>query len=76
MFITLKEHLLNSQMDLKTKLCIRDSLYRLARSAQQRHHYANLAGGPGDVRNFMTAGTNEYALLFYFLTSIYHIGRI
>lgn len=47
------------QMDLKTKLCIRDSLYRLARSAQQRHHYANLTGGPGDVRNFMTDGTNE-----------------
>ncbi|KAL8116657.1 hypothetical protein AgCh_022996 [Apium graveolens] len=47
------------QMDLKTKLCIRDSLYRLARSAQQRHHYANMAGGPGDVRNFMTVGTNE-----------------
>lgn len=47
------------QMDLKTKLCIRDSLYRLARSAQQRHHFANLTGGPGDVRNFMTDGTNE-----------------
>ncbi|KAL4196799.1 hypothetical protein AMTRI_Chr04g184980 [Amborella trichopoda] len=27
-----------SQLDLKTKLCIRDGLYRLARSAVQRHH--------------------------------------
>lgn len=25
------------QLDIKTKLCIRDSLYRLARSAEQRH---------------------------------------
>lgn len=27
-----------SQLDIKTKLCIRDSLYRLARSAEQRHN--------------------------------------
>ncbi|XP_030550324.1 protein LNK1 [Rhodamnia argentea] len=26
------------QLDIKTKLCIRDSLYRLARSAEQRHN--------------------------------------
>ena len=64
---------MNSQMDLKTKLCIRDSLYRLARSAQQRHNYANLTGGPGDVRNFMRDGTNEYAQLVSLLTSVYHI---
>lgn len=25
------------QLDIKTKLCIRDSLYRLAQSAEQRH---------------------------------------
>ncbi|KAJ8478324.1 hypothetical protein OPV22_022051 [Ensete ventricosum] len=28
------------QLDLRTKLCIRDSLYRLARSAEQRHSFA------------------------------------
>lgn len=28
------------QLDLRTKLCIRDSLYRLARSAEQRHGFA------------------------------------
>ncbi|XP_024959457.1 protein LNK1-like isoform X3 [Cynara cardunculus var. scolymus] len=30
------------QLDLSTKLCIRDSLYRLARSAEQRHNYAGI----------------------------------
>lgn len=30
------------QLDIRTKLCIRDSLYRLARSAEQRHNCANL----------------------------------
>ncbi|XP_076959655.1 protein LNK1-like isoform X2 [Bidens hawaiensis] len=44
------------QLDLRTKLCIRDSLYRLARSAEQRHNNnpslgsgateANDLGGP------------------------------
>ncbi|KAK4788078.1 hypothetical protein SAY86_019397 [Trapa natans] len=29
------------KLDIKTKLCIRDSLYRLARSAEQRHSCAN-----------------------------------
>ncbi|XP_057976714.1 protein LNK1 isoform X2 [Malania oleifera] len=33
------------QLDIRTKLCIRDSLYRLARSAEQRHNCANLNGG-------------------------------
>ncbi|CAD5171915.1 unnamed protein product [Musa acuminata subsp. malaccensis] len=28
------------QLNLRTKLCIRDSLYRLARSAEQRHSFA------------------------------------
>ncbi|RWR93005.1 protein LNK1 [Cinnamomum micranthum f. kanehirae] len=27
------------QLDIRTKLCIRDSLYRLARSAEQRHNF-------------------------------------
>ncbi|KAI3789022.1 hypothetical protein L2E82_01806 [Cichorium intybus] len=29
------------QLDMRTKLCIRDSLYRLARSAEQRHNNNN-----------------------------------
>ncbi|XP_010268072.1 PREDICTED: protein LNK1-like isoform X2 [Nelumbo nucifera] len=29
------------QLDIRTKLCIRDSLYRLARSAEQRHNFGN-----------------------------------
>ncbi|XP_065849309.1 protein LNK1 isoform X2 [Euphorbia lathyris] len=33
------------QLDIRTKLCIRDSLYRLARSAEQRHNCVN---GNGD----------------------------
>ncbi|XP_071715504.1 protein LNK1-like isoform X2 [Rutidosis leptorrhynchoides] len=33
------------QLDLRTKLCIRDSLYRLARSAEQRHNNLDF-GGP------------------------------
>ncbi|GAB2267961.1 hypothetical protein Dimus_002938 [Dionaea muscipula] len=33
------------QLDSRTKLCIRDSLYRLARSAEQRHKFANSASG-------------------------------
>ncbi|KAE9448322.1 hypothetical protein C3L33_19771, partial [Rhododendron williamsianum] len=51
------------QLDLSTKLCIRDSLYRLARSAEQGHHYANINGGNiGDRDNggvLMDEGTNN-----------------
>ncbi|KAL8128480.1 hypothetical protein V2J09_017635 [Rumex salicifolius] len=38
------------KLDVKTKLCIRDSLYRLANSAQQRHKCSKLtiSGGQGD----------------------------
>ncbi|KAG2705115.1 hypothetical protein I3760_05G037200 [Carya illinoinensis] len=39
------------KLDIRTKLCIRDSLYRLARSAEQRHNCANLIGGNGDGRD-------------------------
>ncbi|XP_076920740.1 protein LNK1-like isoform X2 [Bidens hawaiensis] len=35
------------QLDLRTKLCIRDSLYRLARSAEQRHNNNNPSLGSG-----------------------------
>lgn len=49
------------QLDLRTKLCIRDSLYRLARSAEQRHN--NHAGISGPL---LTDGTNKYVFLSLF----------
>ncbi|GFP98691.1 hypothetical protein PHJA_002013000 [Phtheirospermum japonicum] len=56
--------LVMEQLDLRTKICIRDSLYRLARSAEQRHNHANLNSNCGDERDatgaFMTAGTNTF----------------
>ncbi|XP_022763710.1 protein LNK1-like isoform X3 [Durio zibethinus] len=36
------------KLDIRTKLCIRDSLYRLARSAEQRHNCTNTKGGIRD----------------------------
>ncbi|XVE49566.1 hypothetical protein DITRI_Ditri01bG0092100 [Diplodiscus trichospermus] len=33
------------KLDIRAKLCIRDSLYRLARSAEQRHNCSNTKGG-------------------------------
>ncbi|XP_028800777.1 protein LNK1 isoform X2 [Neltuma alba] len=36
------------QLDIRTKMCLRDSLYRLAKSAEQRHAYPNTNGGDGD----------------------------
>ncbi|KDP45828.1 hypothetical protein JCGZ_17435 [Jatropha curcas] len=39
------------QLDIRTKLCIRDSLYRLARSAEQRHNCVNGSGGKRDDRD-------------------------
>ncbi|KAL1544377.1 protein LNK1-like isoform X3 [Salvia divinorum] len=44
--------LVTKQLDLRTKLCIRDSLYRLAQSAEQRRRNPNLNdsfGGEGDA---------------------------
>ncbi|KAI9103587.1 hypothetical protein K1719_023210 [Acacia pycnantha] len=41
--------LVMDQLDIRTKLCIRDSLYRLAKSAEQRHYnYAKANGSIGD----------------------------
>lgn len=37
--------LITKQLDLRTKLCIRDSLYRLAQSAEQRRSTQNPNGG-------------------------------
>ncbi|XP_041994686.1 protein LNK1-like isoform X3 [Salvia splendens] len=39
------------QMDLRTKLCIKDSLYRLAQSAEQRRRNPNLSDSFGDERD-------------------------
>ncbi|MED6204653.1 hypothetical protein PIB30_010768 [Stylosanthes scabra] len=36
------------QLDIRTKLCLRDSLYRLAKSAEQRHNDSNPNGCTGD----------------------------
>ncbi|XP_052204177.1 protein LNK1 isoform X2 [Diospyros lotus] len=51
------------KLDTRTKLCIRDSLYRLARNAEQRHHQRNLTGGSMDDGGiggvFMGEGTNQ-----------------
>lgn len=38
------------QLDVRTKLCIRDSLYRLAKSAEQRHHCMDANGGNRQVK--------------------------
>lgn len=74
--------LLNSlQLDIRTKLCIRDSLYRLARSAEQRHNCATSSasiGVDGDASGAVTAEeTNKYVIglifdshLFLFLVII------
>ncbi|KAL8547502.1 hypothetical protein ACS0TY_007010 [Phlomoides rotata] len=40
--------LVMEKLDFRTKLCIRDSLYRLAQSAEQRHNRANLSAGCGE----------------------------
>lgn len=39
------------QLDIRTRLCIRDSLYRLARSAEQRHKCLNLTSISGDGKD-------------------------
>jgi len=51
-------------LDVKIKLCIRDSLYRLAKSADQRHIDASvsgLMGNDGDAcKGVMTQDANRY----------------
>ncbi|XWS63159.1 hypothetical protein CRYUN_Cryun06bG0072300 [Craigia yunnanensis] len=39
------------KLDIRTKLCLRDSLYRLARSAEQRHDCTSTKGGIRDDKN-------------------------
>ncbi|KAL1534329.1 protein LNK1-like isoform X1 [Salvia divinorum] len=43
--------LVMEKLDLRTKICIRDSLYRLARSAEQRHNHANSNSSFDDGRD-------------------------
>ncbi|XP_061350382.1 protein LNK1 [Gastrolobium bilobum] len=49
------------QLDIRTKLCIRDSLYRLAKSAEQRHYDANASGQIGNDVEACKAITTEDA---------------
>lgn len=75
--------LLNSlQLDIRTKLCIRDSLYRLAKSAEQRHNCAISSASIGVDRDasdaVMAEETNKYVIrlifdshLFLFLFTIH-----
>ncbi|KAL8060996.1 hypothetical protein ABFX02_02G060300 [Erythranthe guttata] len=51
--------LVMEQLDLRTKMCIRDSLYRLARSAEQRSNHLNLNGSCGDEREASKAFMGE-----------------
>lgn len=52
------------QLDIRTKLCIRDSLYRLAKSAEQRHYDTNAIGQIGDdveaCKSVTTQDANRY----------------
>lgn len=52
------------QLDVKIKLCIRDSLYRLAKSADQRNNDPNASGIIGDdveaCKGVTTQDTNRY----------------
>lgn len=63
----IKVHLLFFQLDLRTKLCIRDSLYRLARSAEQRHNNATLNGSSNSSGAFIATGSNKYAITLCFM---------
>ncbi|CAN6289260.1 unnamed protein product [Urochloa humidicola] len=49
-----------SQLDVQTKLCIRDGLYRLARSAQNRQVFPNNSNGDSqDVKDMQNAETSR-----------------
>lgn len=49
------------QLDLRTKLCIRDSLYRLATSAEQRHN--NPSFSSGDIGGPLMAQRSDNGLM-------------
>ncbi|KAK9001331.1 hypothetical protein V6N11_083117 [Hibiscus sabdariffa] len=46
------------KLDIRTKLCIRDSLYRLARSAEQRHNCSKTKGGIRDDKDEDASGSS------------------
>jgi hypothetical protein len=48
-----------SQLDVQTKLCIRDGLYRLARSAQHRQVFPNTMNSNGDSQDVKDAETSR-----------------
>ncbi|XP_017616165.1 protein LNK1-like isoform X2 [Gossypium arboreum] len=47
------------KLDIRTKLCIRDSLYRLARSAEQRHNCTKTKSGIGDGNDRSGSSASE-----------------
>ncbi|KAF8404580.1 hypothetical protein HHK36_009467 [Tetracentron sinense] len=55
------------QLDVRTKLCLRDSLYRLARSAEQRHHFGNSDGSSKYSRDKSEVLTTEESNKFEFM---------
>ncbi|CAN6312532.1 unnamed protein product [Urochloa humidicola] len=53
-----------SQLDVQTKLCIRDGLYRLARSAQHRQVFPNTMNSNGDSQDVMDMQNAETSRKF------------
>ncbi|TYI88063.1 hypothetical protein E1A91_D04G180300v1 [Gossypium mustelinum] len=47
------------KLDIRTKLCIRDSLYRLARSAEQRHNCTKTKSGISDGNDGSGSSASE-----------------
>ncbi|PWA77281.1 hypothetical protein CTI12_AA225480 [Artemisia annua] len=63
------------QLDMRTKLCIRDSLYRLARSAEQRHNNAGTTNFGSNTGPLTNDGTNKYTDLMDMETDTNPIDR-
>ncbi|TVU46784.1 hypothetical protein EJB05_06345 [Eragrostis curvula] len=53
-----------SQLDIQTKLCIRDGLYRLARSAQHRQVFPNAMNSSGDSQDIKDVQSAEASRKF------------
>ncbi|KAK9110680.1 hypothetical protein Sjap_018740 [Stephania japonica] len=64
------------KLDIRTKLCIRDSLYRLARNAEQRHNLRNLDSSSRDNSGLHTTDdSNRSAGFMDFETNTNPIDR-
>ncbi|KAH1145679.1 hypothetical protein GYH30_041415 [Glycine max] len=66
------------QLDIKTKMCIRDSLYRLAKSAEHRHNNSNAngcIGGDETCKAMMAQDANRCAGLMDMETDTNPIDR-